>query len=330
MFPHRSRVTWWWTSKCDGTSVVDLLPNGRNGERERKGEGGGRGGLVIACTVSARYRFRCELGTIWRRFEDDFISARRRPSGMLHGTYVCCARCIAFPHRRSAISRELPWRSFAAAHRTAARRFKWVAQTAPAWVLCARARRNWFKPHYTWTCTREPRRASCTTTHWENRASLSLSLFFSEIHTLFRTWISANNSCQCLKIHRKISSAIITMADWHTHTHTHTWNVHTYNRKLQYFSSTYRSDYLARCISIRPLTSDCWCGEEFVFAPSYLTSLRETAQLRKHLEIFILYSLKFARFHFHLACSLFIPFLDSYLTLTLTCSIYSYLHCDAV
>jgi len=34
--------------------------------------------------VSARYRFRCELGIIWRRFEDDFISARRRPSGMLH------------------------------------------------------------------------------------------------------------------------------------------------------------------------------------------------------------------------------------------------------
>lgn len=40
--------------------------------------------MVIACTVSTRYRFRCELGTIWRRFEDDFISARRRPYDMLH------------------------------------------------------------------------------------------------------------------------------------------------------------------------------------------------------------------------------------------------------
>lgn len=56
----------------------------RGGERERKRER-----PIIACTVSARYRFRCELGTIWRRFEDDFISARRRPSGMLHvRTYV--------------------------------------------------------------------------------------------------------------------------------------------------------------------------------------------------------------------------------------------------
>lgn len=106
--------------------------------------------------VSARYRFRCELGAIWQCFEDDFISVC--PSGMLHvRTYVCCARCIAFPRRRSAISRELPRRSFAAVHRTAARRFKWVAQTAPAWVLCARARRNWFKPHYTRGHVREGR-----------------------------------------------------------------------------------------------------------------------------------------------------------------------------
>lgn len=44
---------------------------------------------VIACTVSALYRFRCELGAIWQRFEDDFISVCRRPSGMLHvRTYV--------------------------------------------------------------------------------------------------------------------------------------------------------------------------------------------------------------------------------------------------
>lgn len=45
----------------------------------------------------------------------------------------------------------------AAVHRTAARRFKWVAQTAPARVLCARARRNWFKPHYTRGHVREGR-----------------------------------------------------------------------------------------------------------------------------------------------------------------------------
>lgn len=65
----------WRNERCRFTAKREKQRE--RGERKRER-------LVIACTVSVRYRFRCELGTIWRRFEDDFISARRRPSGMLH------------------------------------------------------------------------------------------------------------------------------------------------------------------------------------------------------------------------------------------------------
>lgn len=178
MFLHKSalhrNVTWmmnikmWRKERC--RFIVNREKRWKGGERERGGGTGYRLYRIRALSISVRIGY--HMAALWRRLYIGMSSSVR----YVTRTYVCCARCIAFRRRRSAISRELPWRSFVAAHRTAARRFKWVAQTAPAWVLCARARQNWFKPHYTWTCTREPRRASCTTTRRENRAPLSFSL----------------------------------------------------------------------------------------------------------------------------------------------------------
>lgn len=55
------------------------------------------------------------MAALWRRL---YIGTSSFVRYVTH-TYVCYtrSRCIAFPRRRSAISRELPWRSFVAVHR---------------------------------------------------------------------------------------------------------------------------------------------------------------------------------------------------------------------
>jgi len=192
-------IKMWRNERCRFT-----VNREKRGKRWREGERrtvGYRLYRIRALSIPVRIGY--HMAALWRRLYIGTSSSVR----YVTCTYVCCARCIAFPRRRSAISRELPWRSFVAAHRTAARRFKWVAQTAPAWVLCARARQNWFKPHYTWTYTRESRRASSIMYDDTSRASLFLFEIFRSVYEfLLMTLVSILKSIA-------IYFAIITMAD---------------------------------------------------------------------------------------------------------------------